>query len=388
MDNFTYHIPTQINFGRGQIKTLPDVIKKYGNKLLLVYGGGTIKKIGLYDALMKLLQESGIEVYELSGVEPNPRVTTVDKGVKIVRENGIQAVLAAGGGSTIDCAKAVAACQSYDGPAWDVVSKKVPITTVLPIFTVLTTAATGSEMDTSAVISNLETNEKMGVSNAAERPTLSILDPEYTFSLSKFQTACGVADSISHAFEDYFNNVPTAFLQSRFSLAVLETIIKYAPIAYEEPENYEARANLMWASSWAINGLCKKGCTVMWSMHPIEHQLSAYYDITHGAGLAVIIPHWMRYMLRPENSYRFVDFGVRCFGLDPEQDAMTIANQAIEKVEELFFEKLHLPKTLREAGVPTDEMFRVMAERCSKNLGKAFVPMTADDVFEMLKKAY
>lgn len=388
MENFTYHIPTKINFGRGQIKTLPEAIKVYGNKLLLVYGGGSIKKIGLYDALIQLFKENDIEVFELSGVEPNPRVTTVDKGVKIVRENGIQAVLAAGGGSTIDCAKAVAACQAYDGPAWDVVSKKVPVTSVLPIFTVVTTAATGSEMDTSAVISNMETHEKVGLANAAERPILSVLDPEYTFSLSKYQTACGIADMISHAFEDYFNNVPSAFLQSRFSLAVLETIIKYAQLAYEEPENYDARANLMWASSWAINGLCKKGCTVMWSIHPIEHQLSAHYDITHGAGLAVIIPHWMRFMLRPENSYRFVDFGVKCFGIDPNQDAMEIANQAISKLETLFYETLHLPRRLRDTGVPTDELFLSMAEHCSKKLGTAFVPMTADDVYNLLKNAY
>lgn len=388
MENFTYHIPTQINFGEGQVKTLPAAVKKCGNKVLLVYGGGSIKRIGLYDQLKKLFEENEIQMFELGGVEPNPKVTTVAKGVKIARENGINAVVAAGGGSSIDCAKAVAACQTYDGDPWDMVSKKVPVTTVLPVFVVLTTAATGSEMDTSAVISNMETNQKMGFSNAAMRPTLSILDPVYTYSLPKLQTAAGIADMISHAFEDYFNNVPSAFLQGRFSLAVLETIIKYAKTAYDEPENYEARANLMWAASWAINGLCKKGCSVMWSMHAIEHQLSAYYDITHGVGLAVIIPHWMRFMLREENAYRFVDFGTRCFGIDPKLPKMEIANKSIEMIENLFFEQLHLPRTLREAGVPSDELFDQMAEAIYKKMNTAFLPLSKEDIVEIYRKSY
>lgn len=388
MENFMYHIPTQINFGKGQIKTLVPAIKKNGNRVLLVYGGGSIKKIGLYDEIVKLFKENDIELFELGGVEPNPRVTTVEKGVKIVRANDIQSVVAAGGGSSIDCAKAIAACSSYDGNPWDLVTKKVPVTKVLPIYAVLTTAATGSEMDTSAVISNMETNEKKGFSNAAMRPTMSVLNPEYTFSLPPIQTAAGIADMISHAFEDYFNNVPTAFLQSRFSLGVLETIIKYAPVAYNNPTDYVARANLMWAATWAINGLCKKGCSVMWSMHGIEHQLSAHYDIVHGIGLAVIIPHWMRFMLRKENAYRFVEFGVRCFGIDQNLEDMEIANKSIEKIEELFFDVLKLPKTLREAGVPTDELFDSMAEKTYKNLATAFVPMSKDDVLNLLRKAY
>ena len=206
MDKFMYHIPTKVFFGRGQLAQLAESVKAHGSKVLMVYGGGSIKKIGLYDAITKIFAENGIAYEELAGVEPNPRITTVEKGIAICREHGLDVVLAVGGGSTIDCAKAVAAGVTCEGSAWDMVTKKAPIKSILPIIAVLTIAATGSEMDTSAVISNMETHEKVGVSAPGMRPVVSIMDPEYSFTVSKFQTAAGTADIMSHVMEVYFNN--------------------------------------------------------------------------------------------------------------------------------------------------------------------------------------
>lgn len=385
MDNFLYHIPTKIHFGKGAVSNLPGEVLAYGKRVLLVYGGGSIKKIGLYDTITKLLDEAGIEWFELGGVDPNPRVESVREGVKICREQGIDVVVPAGGGSAIDCAKAVAACASYDGDAWDMVSGAVKVGAVLPVIAVLTVAATGSEMDTSAVISNPETKDKIGFSNASMRPKVSILDPEYTFTVSKYQTAAGTADIISHVLEVYFNNNPGAYLQNRFCEAVLKTAVTYGLRAYENPEDYEARANLMWAGSWAINGLLSKGNPVGWSAHSMEHELSAYYDITHGAGLAVLIPHWLRHMKREENLYNYVEYGVEVWGINPSLDPHEIAEKAIEATAD-YFKKMDLPVTLREMGID-EENFDVMAEKAGAGLKKAFIPMGKEDVLAIFKAA-
>ena len=292
MNNFTYSIPTTVFFGKGQVENLPGAIKQYGKKVLMVYGGGSIKKMGLYDKIVSLFKENGIEWVELNGVEPNPRVTSVNKGVQLCRENGVEAVLAVGGGSTIDCSKVIAASVAYPGDAWDIVIGKAEITKVLPVFSVLTLSATGSEMDPTAVISNMETNDKEAVANPGMLPKASVLDPSYTFSVSKYQTAAGTADIMSHIFEVYFSRVKDAYMQDRMAEALLKTCIKYGIIAVNEPDNYEARANLMWTSSWAINGLLTMGKEVAWTVHGIEHELSAYYDITHGT--------WIR---RPSKNY-------------------------------------------------------------------------------------
>lgn len=385
MDNFLYHIPTKIHFGRGKVSELPGEVQVYGKRVLLVYGGGSIKKIGLYDSITKLLADAGIEWYELGGVDPNPRVESVREGVRLCREHGIDVVVPAGGGSAIDCAKAVAACASYEGDAWDMVSGKVKVGEVLPVIAVLTVAATGSEMDTSAVISNPETRDKIGFSNAAMRPKVSIMDPEYTYSVSKYQTAAGTADIISHVLEVYFNNNPGAYLQNRFCEAVLKTAVAYGHRAYRDPEDYEARANLMWAGSWAINGLLSKGNPVGWSAHSMEHELSAFYDITHGAGLAVLIPHWLRHMMREENLYNYVEYGVEIWGIDPSLDPHEIAEKAIGATE-AYFKEMDLPSTLRELGID-EEYFDEMAEKAGAGLKKAFIPMEKEDVLAIFKAA-
>lgn len=256
---------------------------------------------------------------------------------------------------------------------------------LLPVITVLTIAATGSEMDTSAIISNLEKNEKTGPANPGMRPKVTIMDPEYTFSVPKYQTAAGTADIISHALEVYFNNNKGAYLQSRFAEAVLKTCVEYGHRAYNDPTDYEARANLMWASSWAINGLCTKGAPVGWSCHAIEHELSAYYDITHGAGLAILIPHWLRHMLREENVWKYVEYGVNVWEIDPSLPEMEIAKRSIDATAD-YFKAMDLPTTLREVGIDENK-FDVMAEKAGAGLKKAFVPMDASDVKAIFEAA-
>ena len=314
MNNFDYTIPTEIHFGKGQISRLGEEIARLGKNVLLVYGGGSIKKIGIYGKVIDILKEQGANVTELSGVEPNPRIESVRRGVELCRDNNVDVILAVGGGSTIDCSKAVAAGVFYDGDAWDIVVDSSKITKALPIVTVLTLSATGSEMNGNAVISNLSTNEKIGLSSDLVRPRASILDPEYTYTVSKKQTAAGTADIMSHVFEIYFTNVKDAFLQARLCEAVLKTCIRYGRAAIDKPDDYEARANLMWASSLALNSLLSYGAEVAWTVHPMEHELSAFYDITHGEGLAILTPHWMKYCLNDKTVAKFAEYGVNVWG--------------------------------------------------------------------------
>ena len=324
MDNFFYHVPTDIYFGKGQISHLGERMAQLSKKVLLVYGGGSIKRIGLYDEVIAQLKGAGIEYVELSGVEPNPRITSVRRGVELCREHGLTAVLAVGGGSTIDCGKMVAAGVCYEGDAWDLVLDRKKLVAALPIAAVLTNAATGSEMDAFAVISDMEKNEKWGSGNDHTKPVFSILDPTYSMSLPAFQTASGASDIMSHTFENYFNRTKGAYLQSRLAEGVLKTCIHYTPIALADPDNYEARANLMWASSLAINGLLSCGESTAWSVHDIEHELSAFYDITHGAGLALLTPYWMEYALREDNVWKYVEYGVNVWGIDAQRAPILI----------------------------------------------------------------
>ena len=387
MENFYYSIPTKILFGKGQVEKLGQSIKAYGSKVLLVYGGGSIKKIGLYDKVIKQLKSHHIEIVELAGVEPNPRVTTVNKGAAICKEQGVDVVLAVGGGSTIDCAKVIAAAAYYEGDAWDLVEDASKVTKVLPLITVLTLSATGSEMDAYAVISNADTNEKLGTGHEEMKPKLSILDPEYTYTVSKYQTAAGTADIMSHVFEEYFNETEGAYLQDCMAEAVLKTCIKYGKIAVNEPENYEARANLMWASSLALNGLMHYGRGGSdWSVHPMEHELSAFYDITHGVGLAILTPHWMEYILDDSNVKKFVTYGVNVWAIDKNQDDYTIAREAINKTREYFI-TLGIPMTLREVGIE-EEKIEIMAKQATR-FGSitGYKVLQAEDVLKIFKAA-
>jgi len=387
MKNFNYSIPTEIFFGKGQIGVLGEQIKKYGTKVLLVYGGGSIKRNGIYDKAVSILKENGIKYWELPGVEPNPRIESVRKGAEICKENDIELVLAIGGGSSIDCAKVIAAARYYDGDPWDLVLESDKISTVLPIASILTLAATGSEMNSGAVISNLQTKEKLAVEHPNMNPKFSILDPTYTFTVPANQTAAGTADIMSHIFEVYFDNTKEAYLQNRMAEALLKTCIKYGKIAVKEPTNYEAKANLMWASSLAINNLLSYGKEPWWSVHTMEHELSAYFDITHGIGLAILTPHWMKYVLDDYSVEKFVEYGVNVWEIDKNQDRYKIAKEAINMTREYFI-SLGIPATLREVGIEEDKL-EEMAKQATRwgDLG-SFKPLKTQDVLNIYKAAY
>ncbi|MBS4538235.1 iron-containing alcohol dehydrogenase [Clostridium sp. D2Q-11] len=386
MLNFNYSIPTKVFFGKNKIELLADNIKQYGNKVLLVYGGGSIKKSGLYEEVIESLNKNKIESWELSGVKPNPRISSVRKGIEICRENKIDLVLAVGGGSVIDCSKIIAAGYYYDNDPWDIVVDPRKIGKALPIATILTLAATGSEMDAGAVITNPETSEKLGTGHPNIAPKFSILDPTYTFTVPKEQTAAGTVDIMSHVFEVYFSNTKEAYLQNRMAEAVLKTCINYGKRAMDEPNDYEARANLMWAGSLAINGLLGYGKETEWSAHEIEHELSAYYDITHGVGLAILFPYWMEYALNDDTVDKFVEYGVNVWDIDSDNDKYEIAKSSINKTRE-YFNSLGMPSRLEEVGIGEEKLEQMAKGATSRGTLGRFKPLEAEDVLSIYKSA-
>lgn len=387
MYNFEFKVDTKILFGKGQINKLGSEIKKYADKVLLAYGGGSIKKNGIYDATVNELKAHGIEYYELDKIDPNPRIESVREGAKICKEKNIGAILAVGGGSSIDCSKVIAAATKYDGDPWDLVIDKTLIKDAIPVFSVLTLSATGSEMNGNAVISNMEKNLKLGTRSPILIPKASVLDPEYTFSVPKKHTAAGIADIMSHTFENYFTPFEGGYLQARMAESILKTCIQYGPIAYNNPDDYEARANIMWASTWAINGLISAGSATNWSVHSMEHELSAFYDVTHGEGLAVLTPHWMRYVLNDDTLDKFVEYGVNVWDIDRSLDKYDIANKAIDKTFDFFTKELNIPATLTELGID-DEKFEIMANQAVKGSSiKGYKELKPEDVKEIYKNS-
>jgi len=387
MNNFVYDIPVKVYFGENQLQHLGEELSKFGTRVLLTYGGGSIKKIGLYDKVIAEIERAGLEVFELSGIEPNPRIDSVRRGAQMCKDHNIDVLLAVGGGSTLDATKFMSAGACVDHDPWDFLSEKwAPITKALPIVTILTLSATGSEMDPGGVISNPETQDKIGRLAAPMLPKVSFLDPTLTYSVSPYQTACGSADMISHILEVYFNMEQDLYMLDCFMEGLLKTIIKFTPVAIEKPDDYEARANLMWASSWAINGFVNGGKRLAWSCHPIEHELSAIYDITHGLGLAIVTPRWLEYCLDETTVSKYVQFGVNVFGIDPNQEPMAIAHQAIDRLSEFLFDTLGLSRTLTEIGI-TAEHFPIMAKKaCGGKILPGFKHLTPADVekiFEM-----
>lgn len=384
MNNFVYNIPTKVYFGENQLSHLGDELKGFGKRVLLTYGGGSIKKMGLYDKVMEEMNKAGLEVFELSGIEPNPRIDSVRKGAQMCKEHNIDVLLAVGGGSTIDATKFMAAGACVDHDPWDFFNeKKAPINKALPIVTILTLAATGSEMDTAAVISNPETNDKIGRLDPNVLPRVSFLDPTNTYSVNKYQTACGSVDIMSHIIEVYFNMEPDLFMLDTFMEGMMKTVVKYAPIAMQEPDNYEARANLMWTSSWAINGFINGGRAKAWSCHPMEHQLSAVYDITHGLGLAILTPRWMEYCLDETNVSKYVQFAVNVFGVDANQEPMTIAKEGIQRLYDFFFKTLGLQSTLTELGIGDEHFAKMAYKACGGKVLKGFKTLTQEDVVKI-----
>ncbi|SHH58219.1 hypothetical protein SAMN02745245_01659 [Anaerosphaera aminiphila DSM 21120] len=386
MKDFIFEVDTKILFGEDQLKNLPSEIKKHGSRVLLCYGGGSIKKIGLYEDVIKLLEQNNIFYKELSGIEPNPRLESAVDGIKIVRENNIDFILAVGGGSVIDCAKLIAAGFYVDEDPWNIVTGKSRVEKALPIGTILTLAATGSEMDENSVITNLKTKQKLGWGSSKVLPKFSIMNPVYTYTVNAHHTASGVIDIMSHTMENYFSLNDGCYLVDRFSEGLLKTCVKYGPIALENPKDYDARANIMWANSWAINGLLSTGKSTDWSVHPMEHELSAFYDITHGIGLAILTPNWLKYVLNEHTARKISLFGKNVFELELSGDNFADANRAIDELRN-FFNSLGVPSTLKEVGIG-EEHLEEMAELTIKHKGRpiqGFAKLEAKDVLEIYK---
>lgn len=388
MKNFNYSIPTKIFFGQGKINELASNIKKYGDRVLITYGGGSIKRNGILARVTDILDQEKISYWQMGGIEPNPRIDSVRKGIEICRDHNIELILAIGGGSTIDCSKAIAAAFYYEGDPWDLLIKKGRVEKSLPLATVLTMAATGSEMNSGAVISNMDSQQKLSFGHPSMAPKFSILDPSYSYTLPQEQTAAGVADIMSHTLENYFSLNDGAFIQDRFAESLLKTCIEYGPVAIKEPDNYEARANLMWASSLAINGIISYGKELQWSVHAMEHELSAFYDITHGVGLAILTPRWMNYVLDDERLEKFRDYGVNVWKIDPDIASCDIARLAIERTYD-FFEGLGLTMSLRDLGIGEDRL-EEMAEAAIRHKGGpvgSFMPLDKEAILEIYRES-
>jgi len=381
MNNFWLSLKTDIFFGKGQISVLgKNLLKAGAKKVLLAYGHGSIKKNSVYNDIVKELKDAEIEFCELSGIDPNPRISTVRKGAQICRQENVDFIIAAGAGSVIDCCKAISAARYYNGDPWDFFLRKTSIKKALPLCTVLTLAATGSEMNAGMVISNEETGEKLASGSMKLKPRFSILDPEYTFSVPKNQTAAGIADITSHIFEQYFS-YPTFSTVDRMSEAILKTVFHYGPIVLDNLEDYEARANIMWAGTIGLNGLLSTGKEGDWATHLIEHELSAKYDITHGIGLAILTPHWMKHVLDDSNEKIFAAYGRNVWNIQEKNDRKA-ALKAIENTAD-FFNSIGVPNSLSQLGIDSSR-FEEMAESALKynKIGR-FKELSKEDIVKI-----
>ena len=387
MNNFIYHAPTNVIFGRGTHKQVGEIIKNYGyNRIMLQYGKGSIKKSGLYDEIMASLTEHGITVVELGGVQPNPTVEYVREAIAIAREQEVQLILAVGGGSVIDSAKCTAVGVPYEGDIWDFNSGKATPQAALPVGCVLTLAAAGSEMSSSAVLTNTELNSKRGFGSQFNRCLFAVCNPELTYTVDPYQTACGIVDSMAHTMERYFTVCPPTDLTDQVAEGILRSLIAAGRTLRDNPRDYDARANMMWGSSLSHNGLT--GCfrEQALAVHQLEHALSGEYPhIAHGAGLAVLFPAWARYIYA-HNIPRFARFA-RCVWEVTEADDKTAAEEGIRRMAD-YFAAIGMPTRLRDFGIPADSIPR-LAELCSfgrTRAVKSYIPMDYDvvkDIFEM-----
>ncbi|MDR2184524.1 MAG: iron-containing alcohol dehydrogenase [Treponema sp.] len=391
MVNFDFRNPTRIIFGKGTIAKLGPLVKEYqGSAVLLHFGGGSIKANGVYDAVKKSLSEAGIEAVELGGVKPNPRLSLVRKGIKICREKKVDFILAVGGGSVIDSAKAIGIGVPYEGDVWDFYADKAFPKKSLPVAVVLTIPAAGSESSLSSVITNDDGALKRFLDVDVIYPVFSILDPETTYSLPPYQTGCGISDMLVHVIERYCTRELNVDLTDRLCEAVMRTIIYNAPKVLENPRDYAARAEIMWAGAVAHNNSLSTGRIGDWASHMIEHELSGFNDIAHGAGLAVLVPNWMKYVYK-HDPQRFVQFAVRVFNVeqnfhDPEETIL----RGIGALRN-FFSSAGMPASLKEIGIEEKD-FKAIAEKVKRSdpvkgtVGN-FLPLTTLDILEILKLA-
>lgn len=360
MENFRFYAPTYFCFGRDSEKEIGALIRRFGgHKVLLHYGGGSIKRNGVYDRVIASLNNAELPYVELPGVLPNPRSGLVYEGIALCRREKVDFILAVGGGSAIDSAKAIAAGVPYDGDFWDYYSTGKPVDVAVPVGTVLTIAAAGSEGSPDTVITHEQGNFKRGATGEALRPKFSILNPEAMLTLPPYQSACGITDMIAHVCERYFTNTQDVEITDRLCEGVLKAIVEEAPKVFHDPQNYEARANIMWSGMVAHNNLLGVGRQQDWNSHRIEHELSALYDVAHGAGLAVVMPAWMRYVMRHDVN-RFAQFAVRVWGCD-----MNFAHPELTAEEGIvrfraFLTSIGMPATLAELGAKEEDIPRMV----------------------------
>jgi alcohol dehydrogenase len=387
MDSFRFQNPTVLYYGKGQLeKYLATEVTSVGKRVLLVYGGGSIKKNGLYDKVVTILQDAGVTIFELPGVEPNPRLSTVRRGIDMCRTENVDLVLAVGGGSVIDCAKAIAMGTKFDGDVWDVYERKVKATGALPIGAILTLAATGSEMNRDSVISNWETKEKLSCAFPFLFPKFSFCDPENTFSVPKNQTIYGISDILAHCFEHYFHATTNTPLQQHLIEGVMRTVVETAKTCIDEPTNYDARETIMFCSTMALNEIVNMGLIGDWACHKIEHELSAIYDIPHGGGLAIIFPHWMDHVWRT-NPARFASLAVHVFDVPANGlDTGALARKGIEKVRE-FFVSIGAPTRLSEYDIDSSQFVEMANQTVRFGPVGAFRKLQSEDVLEILRKS-
>lgn len=393
VENFIYHNPTKVYFGNGMLCHLHEELLRYGRRVLLVYGGGSIKKNGIYGQVMQEIHAAGIDGYELSGVKANPEIDLVRQGVLLCRQGGIDVIIAVGGGSVLDTAKAIAGSVYYRDDPWELITHRAQISKALPVIAIPTMAATGSEMNPCAVITNPETQQKYGWTTAALRPQVAFLCPEHTYTVSPYQTACGSADILSHIMEVYFNQEIGFEATDGYMEAMMRSVMHYAPLAMKEGDNEEARANLLWTSSWAINDFIDSGHSVSWICHGIEHELSALYDITHGLGLAILTPAFLQYVLNEETAPKIAQFAMQVMGVKPKKRTqMEIAQKGIQKLSKFFRKDLGLPTHLSDLGID-DTYFSEMAHKTITWKGgedgilHGFVNLTEEDLVEIYKLA-
>lgn len=389
MNNFTFYSPTEFVFGKGREYETGALVRKYGSKkVMIVYGGGSVVRSGLLERVTGVLKSAGVEYCLMGGVQPNPIDTKVYEGIAICRNKNVDMILAVGGGSVIDTAKALAAGVLYDGDFWDFFAGKEKVTRALKVGVVLTIPAAGSEGSGNTVITKTDTLQKLSLRvPEVLRPVFAVMNPELTYTLPAFQTACGVADMMAHIMERYFTNTQDVEIADRLCEGTLLTIIKEARIVMEYPGNYGARANLMWAGTIAHNGTCGVGCEEDWASHFLEHEVSAIYGVTHGAGLAVLFPAWMTWMAE-HNVDKIVQYAVRVWGVPEEENKKKVALEGIQRLKE-FFVSLGLPVTFKELGIDNPDISRLV-DSLHRNKGEYvgnYVKLSRKDSEEIFKMA-
>lgn len=389
MLDFTYYAPTKVHFGKGKEQQVGEIVASYGfQTVMLQYGKESIKKSGLYDTVMASLSAAGIRVVEMGGVEPNPKIEFVREAAALAKKEGVELILAVGGGSVIDSSKYTALAAANDGDVWDFITRKCTPASALPVGVILTIAAAGSEMSGSAVLSNLELSMKRGLNGDFNRPLFAICNPELTYTVSRYQTACGIVDIMAHTMERYFTDCKATPLTDRLAESILVSVIEAGKVLMDSPDDYEARATMMWASSLSHNDLTGCGRENALPVHQLEHALSGEFDhIAHGAGLAVLFPAWGRYVLE-ENLPRFAQFARRVWGVS-EEDERLAALAGIEKMSE-YFASLGMPQKLSDFGIPKDSLSK-LTELCTfgnTRTVKSYVELNQKTIQEIFESCY